>query len=128
MAGGEGRLKRSSDQAREAANFERIYPLLLQTPGIRPQWLAERAVRIADDSTDLTDAYEEGLPSILTQNRMAQASTGDPATDPNAQGDQGGDKNRAHRPRLEQVPLGLQRASWSGSDCGMWCVMPPPAP
>lgn len=93
-AGSSGR----PDQAREAANFERIYPLLVQTPGIRPSWLAERAVRIADDGTDLTEAYEEGLPSILSMNRASQMSTGDPATDPNAQGPQGGDKNRPLRP------------------------------
>lgn len=83
------------DQAREAANFERIAPFLLQIPGIPPRWLAERAVRIADDSTDLKDAYQEGLPAILTMNRQMQQSTGDPASDPNAQGDKGGDKNPA---------------------------------
>lgn len=93
-AGSSGR----PDQAREAANFERIYPLLVQTPGIRPSWLAARAVRIADDSTDLSEAFEEGLPSILSMNRAAQVSTGDPANDPGAQGAEGADKTRAPRP------------------------------
>lgn len=85
-AGSSGR----PNQAREAANFERLYPLLVQIPGITPRWLAERAVRIADDGTNLEDAFMEGLPSIMAMNRLAQQGTGDPATDPNAQGEQGG--------------------------------------
>lgn len=93
-AGSSGR----PNQARDAATFERIYPLLLQIPGISPRWLAERAIRIADDDVNIEDAVIEGLPAILAQNAMAQVSTGDPASDPNAQGKEGGDKNRAPSP------------------------------
>lgn len=93
-AGSSGR----PNQARDAATFERIYPLLLQIPGISPRWLAERAIRIADDDVSIEDAVIEGLPAILAQNAMAQVSTGDPASDPNAQGKEGGDKNRAPTP------------------------------
>jgi len=75
--------------AEEAATFERLYPLLIQLPGVSPRWLAERAIRIADDDIRLEDAYVDGLPSIMAQNRAMQASTGNPATDPNAQGDEG---------------------------------------
>jgi hypothetical protein len=85
-AGSSGRPQ----QAEEAATFERLYPLLVQLPGVSPRWLAERAIRIADDDIRLEDAYVDGLPSIMAQNRMAQMSTGDPGTDPNAQGEAGG--------------------------------------
>jgi hypothetical protein len=93
-AGSSGR----PNQAREAANFERLAPTLLQIPGVSPRWLAERAIRIVDDNISLDDAIAEGLPAILMQNRMAQVSTGDPATDPSEQGEEGGDKNRAEEP------------------------------
>lgn len=88
-AGSSGRPQ----QAEEAATFERLYPLLVQLPGISPRWLAERAIRIADDDIRLEDAYVDGLPSIMAQNRMAQQSTGDPSTDPNAQGEAGADNS-----------------------------------
>jgi hypothetical protein len=51
-AGSSGR----PNQAREAANFERLAPTLLQLPGISPRWLAERAIRIVDDNVSLDDA------------------------------------------------------------------------
>jgi hypothetical protein len=86
-AGSSGR----PNQAREAATFERIAPLLVQVPGISPRWLAETAIRIADDDADMEDAIIDGLPSIMAQNAMQQPGTGDPATDPNAQGARGGD-------------------------------------
>jgi len=86
------------NQAQDAATFERMYPLLVQIPGISPRWLAERAIKIADDDTDLEDAWLEGIPSIMAQNRMAQVPTGDPATEPGNQGAEGGDKTRAQEP------------------------------
>jgi hypothetical protein len=92
-AGSSGR----PDAAREAATFERIYPLLIQVPGISPRWLAERAIRIADDDVDLSEAFMEGMPSIMSLNKMAQQPTGDPSTDPNAQGEEGGDKQARSR-------------------------------
>lgn len=87
------------NQALEVANFQRIFPVLVQTPGIRPQWLAKKAVALADDVVDFTEAYLEGQPSIQALNAAAQRmmtpqpGTGDPATDPTQQGAQGGDKN-----------------------------------
>lgn len=107
-AGSSGR----PNQARDAATFERIYPLLLQIPGISPRWLAERAIRIADDDVSIEDAVIEGLPAILAQNAMAQVSTGDPASDPNAQGKEGGDKNRA------PTPGGTAQAEFPGAGAG----------
>lgn len=101
------------DQAREAANFEKMAPLLIQVPGISPAWLAERMIRIADDSTDLEDAYIEGLPSILTQNKLAQMPAPDPMADPAAQGAEGADKT----PRPGGAP-GADTNSFPGPGAG----------
>lgn len=79
------------NQARDAATFERVYPLLVQVPGVSPRWLAEKAIRLADDDADLEDAIIEGIPSIIAQNAMAQPATGDPSTDPTQQGGRGND-------------------------------------
>lgn len=86
------------NQAQDAATFERMYPLLVQVPGISPRWLAERAIKIADDDTNLEDAYMDGLPSIMAQNRLAQVPTGNPETEPTGQGQEGADKNRPQKP------------------------------
>lgn len=77
------------NQARDAANFERVAPTLLQVPGISPAWLGKKALSLLDDNADYEDAIIDGLPSIMAQNAMAQPSTGNPATDPNQQGAQG---------------------------------------
>ena len=67
-AGSSGR----PNQAQQAATLERLYPLLLQVPGISPRWLAEIAIGIADDDVNLEDAILDGLPSIIAQNAAAQ--------------------------------------------------------
>lgn len=78
------------NQAIEMANWEKMLPFLIQMPGINPHWMAKETLRRLDDRMDLTEALSEGIPSIIAQNGMTQASTGDPATDPNAQGGAGG--------------------------------------
>lgn len=78
------------NQAVEIQNFKDLVPLLLQVPGMKPEFLAREGIRRMDDRLDLTDALAPGVPSIVNQNRMAQAGTGDPATDPAAQGGEGG--------------------------------------
>lgn len=108
-AGSSGR----PNQSRDAATFERIYPLLVQTPGISPRWLAERAIRIADDNTDIEDAIVDGLPSIMAQNSMAQPSTGDPATDPSAQGSKGAGNDQKPAP-----PGGTSQPAYPGAGAG----------
>jgi hypothetical protein len=86
------------NQALEVATFQRLFPVLVQTPGIRPEWLAKTAIKMADSTIDFTEAYLEGLPSIQAMNAMLQKSvspqpgTGDPATDPQAQGGEGANK------------------------------------
>jgi hypothetical protein len=89
-AGSSGRPNRAAD----LANMERGMPFLVQIPGIKPKSLAEKYVTLLELGVDIEDIYVEGMPSITALNAMAgkqaQLGTGDPASDPNAQGDKGG--------------------------------------
>jgi len=85
-AGSSGR----PNKAAEIQNFERMAPFFMQIPGIKPKWLAEKALERMDDGMDLTDAFLEGMPSMTALNSQKQVGTGDPATDPAQQGGQGG--------------------------------------
>lgn len=85
VAGSSGRPNR----ALEASTFQRLFPILVQTPGILPSFLARKAVELTDSNIDLSEAYLEGAPSIMSINKMAQTATGNPATDPSLQGPQG---------------------------------------
>lgn len=78
----------------EVAKLERMIPLLVQLPNINPLWLARHTIKTMNAKVDLTDAILEGAPSLQAMNSAAQPSTGDPATDPNAQGAQGADNKR----------------------------------
>lgn len=77
------------NQAVEINNWKEMLPFLIQMPGISPNWLARETVRRLDDNADLTEALSADMPSIMAQNGLAQISTGNPATDPNAQGGEG---------------------------------------
>lgn len=94
QAGSSGR----PNKAQDLANLERAIPVLTQTPGVSPEWLAKYTLKLLDPHIDLQEAYTEGLPSITSMNRQAQVGTGDPATDPNAQGGQGGENAPAGNP------------------------------
>ena len=59
-------------QAQEIANAERVYPLLMQLPGINPEFLARELLRRLDDRLDLDEAFMSMLPSIIAMNGMAQ--------------------------------------------------------
>lgn len=98
------------NQAVELANFEKMMPFLIQMPGINPTWLARESLRRLDDKMDLTEALVEGLPSIMASNGMAQVSTGDPATDPNAQGGQGEKGGENNAPAAPGGPSGTGAA------------------
>ena len=84
-AGSNGR----PNKAIQIQNFERLAPILLQIPGMNPEWLAKEAIRRLDDSMDVSDAIRAALPSIVAQNAQKQVATGDPMSDPNAQGGAG---------------------------------------
>jgi hypothetical protein len=76
--------------AQEVAAAQRVYPLLIQLPGIDPEFLAKDLLRRLDDRLDLTQAFKSQLPSIVAMNGMAQGQmpgTGAPAGA--AQGPQG---------------------------------------
>jgi len=88
-AGSSGR----PNKALEAANLQRLFPILVQIPGIKPDFLARHMIKALDTNIDITEAYLEGLPSIMQINQMAQTATGNPETDPTAQGYQGNDRN-----------------------------------
>jgi len=85
-AGSSGR----PDQAQELQNFERLAPILMQIPGITPQFLAKQAITRLDDDINLEEAVTSGLPSILAQNNVKPGASTGPGGDPNAQGPLGG--------------------------------------
>jgi len=91
-AGSSGR----PNQAAELAKMERATPFFVQVPGINPAPLAKRYGELLDLDTE--ELIAEGAPSItainaiVAKNAAAAASqqTGDPMTDPAAQGGAGG--------------------------------------
>lgn len=85
-AGSSGR----PNEALEIAKTERLAPFAVQIPGINPTWLGRKMVRLMDAEADYEDAIVEGMPSITMLNAQKQPGTGDPASDPNAQGPEGG--------------------------------------
>lgn len=101
-AGSSGR----PNAAAELAKLERGMPYLVQIPGLNPAVFAKRYLELLD--IDVEDAFVEGLPSITALNAMmgkgaGQAGTGDPATDPGAQGAQGG-QNAPQQPGRQAGP------------------------
>ena len=103
-AGSSGR----PNKAAELANMERGLPFMLQLGGLSGPVLNRRYTELLD--IDSEELLVEGMPSIITINAIAaaeakaqfqqqndaakaaqvQPGTGDPATDPNSQGGQGG--------------------------------------
>lgn len=86
-AGSSGR----PNQAQEIQNFERLAPLLMQIPGIKPEWLATQGIMRLDDKLDLAEAISPAQPSIAALNgaNPMTGMGGDPSTDPAAQGAEG---------------------------------------
>lgn len=74
------------NKALKIANMERLMPFALQTGEISPKWLAAQIVREMDDTVDEEEAMLSGALPIIAMARLMQPSTGDPATDPAAQG------------------------------------------
>jgi len=106
-AGSAGRPNRAA----EIQNFERLAPLLMQLPGISPEWLVKQAVMRLDDRIDLTEAVAAGAQSIIAQNAMAQQQqladlSGSPANAPGAQGMEG--MNRMPRPAVSEGTANME--------------------
>jgi len=87
------------NKAQEIQNIERLAPLLMQLPGVSPEWVAREIVRRMDDRIDISEAFASGLPSIMSMNRLQQMAPG--ANDPNAQGDKGA--TNGENPKAPQV-------------------------
>jgi hypothetical protein len=100
QAGSSGRPNRATD----IANMERMLPFMIQVGALPPEKLQEHMWLLLDEKKDLTEFLAPGLPSITALNGMMQPSTGDPATDPNAQGGEGGD----NAPAAQEGPAGGQ--------------------
>jgi hypothetical protein len=105
------------NQAEEIANAEKIVPLLLQIPGINPEFLGREMLRRMDDRLDMTEAFTADLPSIVAMNAMKGMSGpgGGMAPDAPTQGPQGA-VNAAKPP-----PMDSQGARAPGPSAG-----PPP--
>lgn len=97
-AGSSGR----PNQAVEIDNFSKMAPLIMQIPGVDPTEFARLALKIFDDRMDITKLLVAGVPSIMSQNQIMQPPTGDPATDPSAQGAQGA--NNTPAPAQQESP------------------------
>lgn len=90
-AGSSGRPNRAA----KLANMERGMPTIVQLPGVNPVPIAEEYLELLE--IDAEDKVVEGMPSIVALNAMMtkqaaaqQGTGGDPQSDPNAQGDKGG--------------------------------------
>lgn len=81
------------NKAAKLANYERAMPYLLQMPNINPDPIARAYLDLLE--IDTNEALVQGMPSVTALNAMvtgggAQPGTGDPETDPSAQGASGG--------------------------------------
>lgn len=96
-AGSSGR----PNQATEIQNFEKLAPILVQIPGIKPAWLAKQAIKRLDDRLDPTEAYVEGLPSIAVGN----APAGGAQAGAQAQGAAGQDPRQQGAAGAQNAPM-----------------------
>ena len=94
-AGSNGR----PNQGMEIATTERVLPIMLQLPGFSVDWLRKHLVRLVDDTADFSEAFDPSMPSVISMNDMRQVGTGNAATEPTQQGNQG---SRAAQPPQSQ--------------------------
>lgn len=80
------------NQQIEISNWQQMVPLLIQVPGLDPNWLLKEMLRRLDDRMDVTEALASGIPSIIAQNQQTQPGLPGqgPESNPNMQGGQGG--------------------------------------
>ena len=106
------------NQAQEIANAERLFPLLMQIPGIKPEFLAKELIKRLDDKLDITQAFQSMLPSIMAINGMAsRAASGLAPAGPPGTGAPGGAAPGAPPPGMSvpgagpaQGPMGAANA------------------
>lgn len=86
-AGSSGR----PNAAAEMAKLEKVVPLLMQIPGVKPDWLARQIIRTMDADIDVTDALGNVAQSIVSMNSMKAANSAQGASpEAAAQGPAGG--------------------------------------
>lgn len=90
------------NKAQEIQNATQMLPLLLQIPGLSPEWLAREMLRRLDDRVDLSDAFASGMPSIAALNSTKQVA-GPGGQDPNQQGDKGAQNTPSTEPPQTNV-------------------------
>jgi hypothetical protein len=75
------------NQAQEIANAQKIYPILMQLPGVDPEFLVKDLIRRLGDRLDISQAFKPMLPSIMAMNGMAKGMMGGgPGAPPGDQG------------------------------------------
>lgn len=119
-AGSSGRPNKQA----EIQAFERMAPILMQIPGIKPLWLAKEAIKRLGDNLDPTAAILEGIPSIMAMAKISGNAApgqlpGDPppggpgqpaptpggaASQPGAQGAAGADNTPRPPGAVQQPP------------------------
>lgn len=95
QAGSSGR----PDQAREVRVMSQIAPILLQVPGINPEWLARQMLQRLDDRASLDNAFAEGMPSIMALNAMAGGGGAGKPGQPNPAAEADGGKPEMQGPQ-----------------------------
>jgi hypothetical protein len=78
------------NRVQELRNWREILPFVIQIPGINPEWLGRETLRRLDDRMDLTDAFKQNLPAIVSMNRQSGAAPA-PGAMPEDQGGAGAD-------------------------------------
>lgn len=91
------------NRAQETQTAQQVYPLLLQIPGLNPEWLARELLRRMDDRLDLSDAFAAAMPSIQAMNRIGQMAGAGAPGDPNAQGAEGANNAPSTQPARPNV-------------------------
>lgn len=90
------------NKAAEVQNATQLMPILMQIPGMSPEWMARELIRRMDDRLDVTDAFAAGLPSVASLNRGG--ALGGPAgqagqNSPDQQGERGRDNAPSTEPK-----------------------------
>jgi len=107
------------NKQQEIQNATQMMPLLLQIPGLSPEWLAREMLRRLDDRVDLTDAFAAGVPSIQALNAGPPAQPGagpaEPGKEPGNQGAEGANNVQSTQPPQQNIaprtPQPLQQAA-----------------
>lgn len=96
------------NKAQEVQVAQAMFPMLMQIPGVSPEFMGKEMLRRMDDKLDLTDAFAPGVPSIMMMNSMkggagqgAAPGGVSPQDAPAAQGGQG--QNNAPSTQPPQV-------------------------